>query len=111
MSGIPCHRFEINRRRSRPITVDDLQLEAKLRPVELNLPSVPLSFKLMIFCLSSGPVKENIGGQRPSAIPPRLACNAEARVAEEKVSCASLSSKRASLLGKFQCFEADTNSA
>ena len=37
--------------------------------------------------------------------------NAEARVAEEKVSCASLSSKRASLLGKFQCFEADTNSA
>jgi hypothetical protein len=71
VSGISCHRCEIDRESSQLITAGNIQLEAKLRPsdgiceVFLLLPS------RLILRLSLGVVKENIDGQHPSIIPMR----------------------------------------
>jgi hypothetical protein len=60
VSDISCHRFEVNREGSRPVTVRDIQAEALVRNRKAFL-----SLKL-ILRLSFGAVKINLGGQAPS---------------------------------------------
>ena len=91
-----------------PVTVRDIQVEAKLRRPR----GTTLAVSLSILCLSFRAVKENLGQIRLGKN--LVLRNIEAGTLSflrhersEKIYRVSLTSNPASLLGKFQPFEAD----
>ena len=98
-------------RRSRQVTVSDVQVEAVLRQTAGKWRSVPPRPLKLILRLSFGAVKENLEWAKTQKDVMPAASQVEACAADlrdsEKVSRASLLSKRVSLLGKSQPFEGD----